>query len=226
MMELRSLELYDSILRLLASGYNEVSLIADKSKRDKSSISQALQKLSDLGIVKKKTKIEGKGVDRGWVFSDGYFLFFYRYVYPYTDMIEMNRGDAIFKKALSELPSFIGHRMENVFQKYILMNSSYLIKEIGNIEFPDKETKKSEEIDLVATTAEGTMLFGECKWKSEPVGKEVCEELLRRSTLAYPSQNNKAYYFLSRSGFKDDMKKLAIESDGAINLIEGKELLA
>lgn len=225
MMELRSLELYDGILSLLASGCNEVSLIADKSKRDKSSISQALQKLSGLGIVKKKTKIEGKGIDRGWVFSDGYFLFFYRYVYPYTDMIEIDRGDAIFKKALSELPSFIGHRMENVFQKYILMNSSFLIKEIGNVEFPDKETKKSEEIDLVATTAEGTMLFGECKWKNEPVGKEVYEELLRRSTLAYPSQSNKAYYFLSRSGFREDMKKLAKNSNGAINLIEGKALI-
>ena len=225
MMELRSLELYDSILTLLASGCNEVSIIADKSKRDKSSISQALQKLSDLGIVRKKEKIAGKGIDRGWLFADGYFLFFYRYVYPYSEMIELGAGDALLKKALSELPAFVGHRMENVFQKYILMNSAYLIREIGNVEFPDKAARKSEEIDLVAVTAEGTMLFGECKWKSEPIGKEVYDELQRRSTMAYPSIDDKAYYLLSRSGFREDIRKIAEESNGAVTLIEGKDII-
>ena len=71
-----------------------------------------------------------------------------------------------------------------------------------------------------------TMLFGECKWKSEPVGKEVYYELLRRSTIAYPSTDNKAYYVLSRSGFRDDIKKIADESNGTITLIEGKDLIS
>ena len=225
MMELRSLELYDSILSLLAAGCNEVSIIADKSKKDKSSVSQALQKLTELGIVRKKKKIAGKGIDRGWLFADGYFHFFYRYVYPYSEMIELGSGNALLKKALSELPAFVGHRMENVFHKYILMNSPYLIREIGNMEFPDRETRKSEEIDLVAVTAEGTMLFGECKWKSEPIGKESYEELQRRSYLAFPSIDAKAYYILSRSGFKDDIRKIAEDSNGTITLIEGKDLI-
>ena len=115
--------------------------------------------------------------------------------------------------------------MENVFQKYILMNSAYLIREIGNVEFPDKAARKSEEIDLVAVTAEGTMLFGECKWKSEPIGKEVYDELQRRSTMAYPSIDDKAYYLLSRSGFRDDIRKIAEESNGAVTLIEGKDII-
>ena len=48
MMELRSLELYDLLLVILASGVNEVSKIADKSAKDMSIISQALQKLANL----------------------------------------------------------------------------------------------------------------------------------------------------------------------------------
>ena len=225
MMELRALELYDRILMLMASGVNEVSLIADKSGKDKSSVSQALQKLYDLGIVRKRKKIAGRGLDRGWIFSDGYFHFFYRYVFPYSEMIELGAGTTLSKKAFEDLPIFAGHSMEGVFQKYVLFHSGYPIREIGDVEFPNPETRRNEELDLVALSSDNLMIFGECKWRNEPMAIGVYEELVRRSTIAYPSVGKRIYYLLSRSGFKDELHKLARSSNGSIVLVDGKMLL-
>lgn len=224
MMELRNMELYDRILGLMAAGVHEVTMIADKSGKDKSSVSQALQKLASLGIVKSRRKIAGRGLNRGWDFRDGYFAFFYEYVFPYSDLIEIGAGSAVADRAIAGLPAFTGKAMEKVFQKHILLNSGYPIREIGNVEFPDKENHRNEEIDLVADAGEA-MIFGECKWRSAPVGMDVYDELVRKSILAYPSAAKRVFCILSRSGFKDDLKALAENSDGSIMLIDGITLI-
>lgn len=226
MMELRNIELYDSILYLIASGVNGVSEIADKSRKDKSSISQALTKLSAMGLTRKRKKIAGKGTDRGWVIIDSFFLFFYRYVFPFSEMIELSSAAAAIDKAIKELPSFTGRGMEEVLQRYVLLHSGLLIREIGNVKFPDPVLKRNEEIDLVAYASENQMLFGECKWLTHKIGIDCYEELKRRSDIAYPSIQDKTYYILSRSGFTDELVRASEESDGKLLLVSKEDLLS
>ncbi len=225
MMEFRSVNLYDTILGLIASGVNDVSKISDESGKNKSIISQALQKLNTLGIVRKRTKIAGSGISKGWVFADRYFQFLYQYVYPFMEMIELGTGKSVFLKALSDLSSFVEKGIEDTFRKYVLSNSGFLITEIGNVEFADYTTKRNEEIAMVALTSDGKLLLGESKWRTEAVGLSEYNELVRRCLTAYPSAEQKYYFLLSRSGFKENLRMLADNSNGTIVLINGEDLL-
>lgn len=224
MTELRAVELYDRILEIIASGTNEVTQIADKAKKDKSSISQALTRLSEMGIVRKRKKILERGLDRGWVISDSYFAFYYRFVYPYRELIEFDESKHVFDKMIEELPAFIGRSIEKVFQKYVLKTSKLPISEIGNVEFPNPETKKNEEIDLVGV-AGSTLIFGEAKWRKTETGMDVLEKLKRRSLLAFPLAERREYCILSKSEFSEDLIRYSKDNPDTIHLIRPEDLL-
>ena len=150
----------------------------------------------------------------------------FKRIFPYSEMIELGAGDALSSRAIAELPSFTGKGMEDVFQKFILQHSGYAISEIGNVEFPDPESRRNEELDLAVVADDGVMLFGECKWRTEPVGVPIYEELVRRSVIAYPTAGKRVYYLLSRSGFTDELRNISAMSNGHVILIEGRDLIA
>ena len=218
MMELRAVDMYESILYLIARGNNEVSNISSKSGKDKAVVSQALANLARLGITKRREPFEGVGVARGWNIEDGYFLFFYKYVFPYISSIEFDAGDAAFNSAVSDIDTFTGREMEKVFRRYILTSYIRPVSKIAGIEFPNPKSKQNEEIDLVALIPPDAMLFGECKWKRAKVDISVYNLLQRRAEMAYPKVKNKFYSILSRSGYEDNLIKLADTIDNLLLL--------
>ena len=218
MMELRAVDMYESILYLIARGNNEVSNISSKSGKDKAVVSQALANLARLGITKRREPFEGVGVAKGWIIEDGYFLFFYKYVFPYISSIEFDAGDAAFNSAVSDIDTFTGREMEKVFRRYILTSYIRPVSKIAGIEFPNPKSKQNEEIDLVALIPPDAMLFGECKWKRAKVDISVYNLLQRRAEMAYPKVKNKFYSILSRSGYEDNLIKLADTIDNLLLL--------
>ncbi len=61
---------------------------------------------------------------------------------------------------------------------------------------PDK--KRKEEIDILAVDDENA-IFGECKWKNEPTGIGVLNELVEKSGL-FNQYKSKYYMLFSKSG--------------------------
>lgn len=50
-------------------------------------------------------------------------------------------------------------------------------------------------------------VFGECKWKNEPISKSILEKLIFNSGIfAYP---RKYYYLFSKKGFTEECQKFA-----------------
>lgn len=217
----RNVATYDSILGQLASGTNEVGKIAGKCALGDANVSNAFTILATHGIVSRRCQIAGRGVAKGWEFSDGYFAFYYRYVHPYRSMIERDRGDAAFQNAMASLGSFVAKGIEGAFRDHVLMHSNLLIKSIGSIDFPNPVLKRNEEIDLFGQTDDG-WIVGECKWRDSPVRRDVYN-LLEMRKLLLVGEEKADYFILSRSGFDEDVLALA-KSREDIHLITGREL--
>lgn len=222
--EYRAIGSYERVLNQVASGTGEVSEIRDKTGLSDANASQMLVSLCSQDIVARKEKIAGKGISRGWKMADGYFAYFYRFVYPFSSLIEKGMGEAPFKRAIDNLDSFIGKRIESAFRDYVLMNSGLLITELGSIDFPNPKTRTNEELDLVGK-ADDVILLGECKWKKERMGLSVLKTLEERGRMLFGEDAEKHYFLLSGSGFQDDLLRLASERKD-ITLITGEELFS
>ena len=212
---------YDSILFQLANGNNEVSKISGKTGLSEANVSIALSSLASQGIAAKREKVAGYGIGKGWEIIDGYFAFYYRYVYPYRSFIERGRGEAAFENAMKEVKGFTAKRIESVFREYVLSHSTLLISSIGSIDFPNPTMKRNEEVDLFGQSNEG-WIIGECKWQNHPVRRDVFNLLEMRKMLLV-GEERVHYFLLSKSGFDDDMLSLS-RNRGDIHLITGNEL--
>ncbi len=218
----RAVSNYEMILSAIASGTNKVTLIADKTGLDKANVSSLLHSLNLMGIVEEVISIAPKVRKMGWRIADGYYAFYYTFVYPSRNMIERNLSEAVVEHTMQNLNAFIGRRIEADFRNYVLGISGFLPDRYGFAEFGNPTTHQNEEIDLVAIDNEGRYLFGECKWKSEKVGIDVLEDLLRKSLLLNPSDFQ--LYICSKLGFTDSAIKFA-NQDKRYHLITGNELL-
>ena len=219
--EYRAVESYNTLLRLLANGKNEVKALSDKSKLSVANISAMLGSLERQEIVQRNCKIRGRGRGRGWKLIDGYLAFYFRYVHDHIPQIEEDSGEGAYRKAMEDLDAFVGRFLEKDFRSYVLRTSEEAIKAIGSLDFPNPFTKQNEEIDLVADAGD-QVIVGECKWRSGRTGLDEFETLMKRSTMLFPSDSVK-YCILSRSGFTEDLAAVAGARDD-LRLITGAEL--
>lgn len=83
------------------------------------------------------------------------------------------------------------------------------------------EKKRQEEIDILAVDEENA-IFGECKWKNEPIGIGVLDELVQKSLL-FNHYKNKYYMLFSKSGFTKELEGAAVKL-GNVRLVDLKML--
>lgn len=223
MSEFRAVESYNKVLGSLAQGVTEVGRISDRTGLTSSNISKMLSVLEYQGLVKRKEKFMGKGNGRGWRLSDGFFAFYYRFVYESLEDIQLRRGQAAADEAVGNLDAFIGRHIERDFRFYVQRRSEESVKEIGQIDFPDPETHRNEELDLAART-KSYVIFGECKWEKGKTGMAELETLQKRASLVAPDLP-KRYFLLSLSGFTDELSKEA-EGRDDLELVTGEQLLS
>jgi len=85
---------------------------------------------------------------------------------------------------------------------------------------PDK--KRQKEIDILAVDDENA-IFGECKWKNEPTGIGVLNELLEKSGL-FTQYKCKHYMLFSKSGFTGELEENTKAMDN-VELVDLKKNL-
>ncbi|MDZ7850691.1 MAG: DUF234 domain-containing protein [Halodesulfurarchaeum sp.] len=67
-----------------------------------------------------------------------------------------------------------------------------------------------DEIDLVGLNpAADRILFGECKWTSEPVGFGLVESLRKKASQVRwgPDSRDERFVLVSKSGFEDELRE-------------------
>ncbi len=127
-------------------------------------------------------------------------------------MIEMDLSeDAYNEIVVPFFQEYFGHIFEDIATQYLIRRNkekklSHLYSEFGKWWGTNKETKKQEEIDIVASN-KSAALFGECKWSNSKIGLGVYETLKSRSDL---TQNGKSkeYYLFSKTGYTNELYDL------------------
>jgi AAA+ ATPase superfamily predicted ATPase len=162
-----------------------------------------------LGIVRKEVPVTERAGSRKTIYAldDQMFVFWYRFVYPELSRISEGLGDVVCKEVFDEqLSDHVGRAFEKCAIQYMwrLLKAKKLpvqFRRIGRWWGNNQKEKREEEIDFIAC-AKDAAIFGECKWRGEPVGEGVLDGLIRKSGL-FPMFEGKHYALFSKNGFTD-----------------------
>lgn len=175
--ELREPALYSSILNAIANGANKPQAIADVIGEDRTSLSKYLRTLASMHLVSKRVPFgESREHSRKGIYriSEPVFAFWYRFVQPNLDAIELNAGELAARDILGsdELPDYIGAQFESICLQWIITQAKLDTLPIRPTAFgswwgTDPELREQADVDLVAANKrEKQLLVGECKWRN------------------------------------------------------------
>lgn len=222
--ELREPAVYNSIITAIAFGASRLNDISTKAGEESRKCSKYLKTLIDLHIVEKEIP-QGKKTERNSIYrlKDNMFRFWYRFIPKNTTNIESGLGEQIIaNRVLPVISDYLGKIFEDVCREYLLrcnkaMTLPFLFSTIGRWWGNNPETRMQEEIDILAEY-EDNAIFGECKWKNQPVGLAVLNDLIRKSAI-FSQYKSKTYILFSKAGFTKELINKAQETDN-IKLID------
>lgn len=225
--ELNQPQHYLSILKAIGSGRTKYAEIINSSNLSSSIVAKYLNVLMQLRWVRRDVPVteEKENSKKGsYVLADSYFRFYYSFIFPNLSSLETESSSFFLKKIQKGFPYFVSKIYEDTAKEFIKQlwekNHTPFFPQMGR--WWDKNT----EIDLVGLNKdEDASLFVEVKWNSKPIGGEVLADLKRKAQrVQWGSPQRREYYALiSKSGFADELKKLA-RKEGVLLIQEDKLL--
>ena len=235
--EFMDIALVNNIIEQIASGQNTINLISEKVKEKASTVLYSIDKLMEVGLIEKKNCITEEKIKKKtqYILEDHMFKFWYEFIPKATSVIEMVHGDIYYEKAVKpNLHSYMGSVFEEMCRYYTLEQGicgkfDNFITRVGSwwgnetLESKDgKKYQQSTDIDIVAVSdIDKTAVVGECKFKNEPIGKEIYDTLLRRSKLISGKYRISKYLLFSLSGYTSWFDEL---NDGNLRMFTLAEL--
>lgn len=213
--ELRDPANYNSIIAAIAHGASRANDIATRTGIVSTSVKAYLNNLIELGIIKRYvpiTDINKNSKKSIYRIEDGMFRFWYRFIPARLTLIERGMVDMAWHGIEPKLNEFLGQAFEKLSQDYLWEHydvEKTPFTNLGNWWGTDSRTRQQVELDILGYSMEDKdfAVFGECKWRNEPISKQILEKLIFNSNLfTYPK---KYYYLFSKVGFTDECKKLA-----------------
>ncbi len=154
---------YFAILKAISFGNTRQNEIVNYTGIDKSIISKYMQNLEKIRAIKKDypvTDRKEKRKNAAYCFSDNYFNFWFRFVYPNKTLIESAPEDA-FEIMKKNYDMYLGHIFEKVAEQFLQNTRKFKFTKIG------RWWRKDKEIDLAAINGEMCeIFFFEVKWQS------------------------------------------------------------
>ncbi len=137
-----------------------------------------------------------------------YMRFWFRYVFPYQSFLELGQTNWVMDKIKAEFAQHVSLIFEDICLRMVPVCFGATYNLAGS------HWEANMEIDLVATREDGKdVLYGECKWQEQPVGREVYEALVAKSKSINPWGKLRSpkitYSLFAKNGFTDELKKLA-----------------
>lgn len=219
-MELRDIRTYASILQAIAAGATRVNEISKRVAMEQTKVSKYLSVLRDLGLVKRIIPLTERAPNKSrkgrYKIADNYLNFWYRFILPNRSLIESGNADLVYNQLIApHLSDYMGLLFENVCRQYITFYWDEKLKiapqQVG------AHWEKSLKIDVLTRNIDGSHWIGECKWWHEPVGENILNQLIAKSTKI-PDQWSKLPRFIlfSASGFTESLTRRAEVEDVAL----------
>lgn len=212
--ELREPGVYRAIIEAIAGGAVRLNEIHQRTGEERSKCAKYISVLIELGILYREVPFGERENSRKGLYQieDNMFRFWHRFVGPNKTLIETGAGDIVIaKRVLPDLPDYMGGRFEEICRQFLLRKNRLgqlpiLFTEIGRWWGTDSRKRQETEIDLVARDGD-TYLFCECKWRAQPAGLAVLEDLVEKSQLFHTAKNY--YAIFSKSGFHPELAEEA-----------------
>lgn len=217
--EFTDITLVNNVIEQIASGENTVNTIAAKVGEKEPTILYSLEKLINVGLVKKKKCIteEKNRKKTQYVLKDHMFKFWYEFIPKATSVIEMGRGDLYYDKVVKpNLHLYMGTVFEEMCRYYTLEQGiqgrfGSFMTNVGTWWGTETITNSngekmgwSADIDVVAISEiDKLAVVGECKFRNEKIDKGIYETLQRRSELLSSKYKVVKYIFFSLSGYTE-----------------------
>ena len=214
--ELREPAAYNSIIEAVARGMTKQNEIAQACGRESNAITPYLRNLISLEIVGKKSPV-GAARRTVYVIADNLYRFWFFFMPRCAPFIAMGLPEQAWDREIAPLMNdYYGHVFEDVCLQFMkkqiaLGRIPMLYDEFGFWQGPNPVLKRTEDIDVVLS-GKNDMLAGECKWRNEQAGVDTLETLKARSELIRSGRNAR-YALFSKSGFTEDVKRAARETN-------------
>ena len=226
--EVREPALYNAIITAIAGGASRMSEISGKVGENTSVCSSYIKNLMALGLVKKDTPYGEKESRKSvYAIADHMFRFWYRFIPENSSVIGRGAADLAYRRIAPHLADFMGKVFEDICQEYLwklLLDGTSPVEfsSLGRWWGTDPSTRRQEEIDIMGEQDNKTALFGECKWRQEPVDVGVLETLVNRSRLFHYSKVE--LYLIAKIGFTSGCMEQA-EQMGNVHLVTYQDIL-
>jgi uncharacterized protein len=233
--DLREDGVYFSILRAIAAGRTRRNEIASRVGRSDSATGQLLDRLMEMGLVRRVHPVTVADPERTKVvrfaLGDPFLRFWFAFVHPYESALH-RRADArghLKGVVLPALERFVSRPVfEQVCQTWLRgrIGAASVGWWWGNVRERTDEGLRSvqRELDVVAIDHDGGVAaVGSCKWTKGRMTREETNLIRRLARHISPDGPAPDLYLFSRSGFDAALAKEA-EKDPTCRLVAPAEL--
>ena len=196
--ELRDLATYNTILEAIGERGRKFNEIHTITGIDKSKLPKYLSVLQNLGIVSREKPLTAKRKARNYIYriSDNYFRFYYTFIYPYKESIEMDMSYVAIEHFKKHFNTYLGHIFEDIVKQILLkLNKSERLP--FKFELIGKWWNRSYEIDLITVNeTQKKVIFWEVKWAniSYRDAERIYKSLKERAQFVKEYKNYEKYY--------------------------------
>lgn len=211
--EISDIRSYHAVLNAIANGKTKFNEICDSTRINPGFILKILTFLKELDFVEKTVPVgDNENSKKGFYsIKDLYFNFWYFFVQRYMTVIEQDLMEENYERLITPLMNdYMGRVFERISREYLMYKAqlAFPLKDIGSWWGTDNVKKKSIEIDIVAHSAlDSEVIIGSCKFTNHPVDTDEYE-LMCDYSKSIAGRNDISFWFFSKSGFTDEMKKL------------------
>jgi AAA+ ATPase superfamily predicted ATPase len=214
---------YAALIRAIAADRHIPDEIAKSGAIPASNVHKYLARLVELQLVERRlpatVPLKQRTTQSRYYLRDPFLRFYYRFLEPSQDLIELELKDALWQAISEQLRAFIGvTAFEDLCREWTLAQAR-----AGRLPFVPQAVSghwgPNVQVDVVAVSwRDQAVLLGECKWGLEAVPRSVVTELIQDKTprlLAELPENGEGwqvyYAFFTRVGLTPAAATLASE---------------
>jgi AAA+ ATPase superfamily predicted ATPase len=231
--ELREPAKYNLIIEAVAKGASRLNEIATKTGLESGTASNYINALISLGIMRKESAITEEKNKRKTLYrlADTMFVFWYRYVLGNEFSIQSHDAESLYDSEIEpDLNRFMGFIFETMCREYLgnLNNAPngnlpFKIRQLGRWWGTNPVSRGEEEIDLVGINEKSSsILFCECKYRSDPADIQVLKTLIKRAEH-WQGYTHKYFMLFSKGDFTKGLYDAAKAGEN-IRLVSLKDM--
>jgi len=204
---------YAAVIRAIAADRHTPEAIVASGAIAASNVHKYLARLVELQLVERRVPatlpLKQRTTHSRYYLRDPFLRFYYRFLEPNQDLIELELKDALWEAIGEQLRAFIGMTtFEDLCREWTLAQAR-----AGRLPFVPQAVSghwgTNVQVDVVALSWRvKALLLGECKWGADEVSRTVISELIEEktpkvlATLPDGGAGWTAHYaFFARTGF-------------------------